>query len=158
MKAQLNITMRKGMKLSSKRRVGVLVSIVMTASGCVLSGVAFAMKLPVPGNLICFIIGPILFFYGIWIMLNKGGKLGNRYYDNGMLKSEAIYSNFRQIVMVKSYYNTGILKSEVPYTGKKLDGTKKEYDENGKLRQETFFVNGNLRGEKKYDENGNEIN
>jgi hypothetical protein len=151
-------TMTKtAMKLNSKRGVRILVSIVMIASGCVLFGVAFGVKLYVPGNLICFIVGPILFFYGVWIILNKEGKMSNQYYDNGMLKSEVIYSNFRQIIIVKSYYETGLLKSEVPYTGKKLDGTKKEYDENGKLRQETFFINGNLRGKKNYDENGNEV-
>ncbi|HXP51199.1 MAG TPA: hypothetical protein VN922_14670 [Bacteroidia bacterium] len=136
----------------------VIAGILMLASGWLIGGIAYTVAIKTPGiNLLCFIVGPTLFIYGIRILVNNKEKFGNIYYANGILKFEAIYSNNDKTILARYYYESGVLKKEIPYTNEKIDGVKKEYYESGKIMRESHYVNGNLGVVKNYDEDGNEV-
>lgn len=76
------------------------------------------------------------------------------YYDSGVLKSEASYTNGKKNGKVVEYYPTGVRKLELTYEDGVLDGTVRWYNPDGTVLVHGRAREGHLNTGSKYDANG----
>jgi antitoxin component YwqK of YwqJK toxin-antitoxin module len=78
------------------------------------------------------------------------------FYENGNIKSEQNYLNWKFNGKWKIFYENGNIKSENNYQEGKLNGESKEFYENGNIKSENNYQDDKLNGEsKEFFQDGN---